>query len=112
MPSSHTLAPGADVVHSPKENDSRAQERLGMDVDISSSTTSLADIKSKKEGLASINMFSEERTRGGIAATRPFGWVKLPLKIPFYEVVGEEGKCRLVYLDQCNVYVSRRVLID
>jgi hypothetical protein len=40
MPSSHTLAPGGDVAHSPGENDSQAQERLDMDVDISSSTTS------------------------------------------------------------------------
>jgi hypothetical protein len=40
MPSSHILAPGGDVAHSPGENDSQAQERLDMDVDISSSTTS------------------------------------------------------------------------
>jgi hypothetical protein len=40
MPSSHTLAPAGGFAHSPGENDSQAQERLDMDVDISSSTTS------------------------------------------------------------------------
>ena len=42
MPFSHILAQAVDVAHSPEENDSRAQERLNMDVDISSSTTSSA----------------------------------------------------------------------
>ena len=48
------------------------------------------------ETLTSIKMFSEERTRGGIAATRPFGWVKLPLVGLFYEVIEKEGKYRLI----------------
>jgi hypothetical protein len=41
-------------------------------------------------------MFRELRIRGGIAATRPIGWVKLPLVFLFYEVVEKEGKCRRV----------------
>jgi len=96
MPFSHTLGPGGDVVHSLEENDSPAQEQLNMDVDISSSTTSsIFRILRYRRTLTSIKMFSEERTRGGIAATRPFGWVKLPLKVPFYEVIEKEGMCRL-----------------
>ena len=46
MPSSHILERAVDVVHSQEENDSPAQERLNMDVDISSSTTSLANVNS------------------------------------------------------------------
>lgn len=40
-----------------------------------------------------MNIFRELRTRGGIAATRPSGSVKLPLVYLFYGVVDEEGKC-------------------
>jgi len=39
-----------------------------------------------------MNMFRELRTRGGIAATRPSGSVKLPLVSLFQTVVDEEGK--------------------
>jgi hypothetical protein len=70
MPSSHTLAPGDDVAHSPGENGSRAQERLSMDVDIFSSTTVSAHSSNEIwEILTSMNMLRELRIRGGIAAT-------------------------------------------
>lgn len=46
MPFSHIPVQAVGAAHSPEENGSRAQEQLNTDVDISSSTTSLANVNS------------------------------------------------------------------